>query len=173
MEEMIIMNKKIEFDEFITSVSDENQRFVKELHNILMELGCRIEIKSAKSGYMVSYLYSNKTITNYVFRKKGMLARIYGVHANEYEKILETLPDELICSIQTAPICKRLADPEACNPKCAKGFEFWLRGEHYQKCRNSAFMFLVCPENNSFIQSLILNEVKAWKNPAGVSEERR
>lgn len=159
------MNKKIEFDEFIASVSDENQEFVKELHNTLMELGCKIEIKSAKSGYMVSYLYNKKTIANYVFRKKGMLVRIYGVHVNEYQKMLETLPDDLIRSIQAAPICKRLVDPNACNPKCARGYEFWLRGEHYQKCRNSAFMFLVCPQNNPFIRSLILNEVKAWEKP--------
>ena len=92
-----------------------------------------------------------------------MLARIYGVHVNEYEEVLETLPDELIRAIQAAPICKRLADPDACNPKCAKGFEFWLRGEHYQKCRNSAFMFLVCPQNNPSIRLLLLKEVEAWK----------
>ena len=76
------MNKKIEFEEFLASVSEQNQEFVKELHNQLMESGCKIEIKSAKSGYMVSYLYHKKTIANYVFRKKGMLARIYGVHVN-------------------------------------------------------------------------------------------
>ena len=68
------MNKKIEFEEFLASVSEQNQEFVKELHNQLMESGCKIEIKSAKSGYMVSYLYHKKTIANYVFRKKGMLA---------------------------------------------------------------------------------------------------
>lgn len=157
------MNKKIEFEEFLASVSEQNQEFVKELHNQLMESGCKIEIKSAKSGYMVSYLYHKKTIANYVFRKKGMIARIYGVHVNEYEEVLETLPDELIRAIHAAPICKRLADPDACNPKCAKGFEFWLRGEHYQKCRNSAFMFLVCPQNNPSIRLLLLKEVEAWK----------
>ena len=98
------MNKKIEFEEFLASVSEQNQEFVKELHNQLMESGCKIEIKSAKSGYMVSYLYHKKTIANYVFRKKGMIARIYGVHVNEYEEVLETLPDELIRAIQAAPI---------------------------------------------------------------------
>ena len=146
------MDKEIEFQDFITSVPIENQDFVKELHNKLMELGCKIEIKTAKSGNMVSYLYHKKTVANYVFRKKGMLVRIYGVHVNEYEKILETLPCEMVSTIQKAPICKRLADPT----------DFWLKGEHYQKCRNSAFMFLVCPQNNPFIQSFLLSEVKAW-----------
>lgn len=157
------MDKKIAFDDFIASVPVENQDFVKELHNRLMELGCKIEIKSAKSGYMVSYLYNKKTVANYVFRRKGMLVRIYGVHVGEYEKVLETLPDKMIREIQKAPICKRLADPTACNPKCSMGYDFWLKGEHYQKCRNSAFLFLVCPQNNPFIQSLILNEVEEWE----------
>lgn len=51
------MKKKIEFQEFFSTVPVENQDFVKELHNKLMELGCKTEIKEAKSGYMVSYLY--------------------------------------------------------------------------------------------------------------------
>lgn len=157
------MDKKIEFQDFIASVSVENLDFVQELHNKLMTLGCGIEIKPAKSGYVVSYLYGKKTVANYVFRKKGMLVRIYGVHVSEYENILETLPEEMIYAIQTAPLCKRMADPDACNPKCAMGYEFRLRGEHYQKCRNSAFMFLVCPQNNPYIQSLLLNEAEAWK----------
>ncbi|MCI6467334.1 MAG: hypothetical protein MSA90_17955 [Faecalicatena sp.] len=157
------MDKKIGFDDFIAAVPVENQEFVKELHDKLMDLGCKIEIKTAKSGYMVSYIYNKKTVANYVFRKKGMLVRIYGVHVNEYEKILETLPDEMISAIQKAPICKRLADPNDCNPRCSMGYDFWLKGEHYQKCRNSAFLFLVCPQNNPSIQSLLLNEVNEWK----------
>lgn len=157
------MDKKITFEDFIAVVSEENQDFVRELHNRLLGLGCRIEIKSAKSGYMVSYLYNKKTIANYVFRKKGMLVRIYGVHVNDYENILETLPDEMVHAIQTAPVCKRLIDPNDCNPRCSKGYDFWLKGEHYQKCRNGAFMFLVCPQNHPFIQSLILKEAEAWE----------
>lgn len=157
------MKKKIEFQEFFATVPVENQDFVKELHDKLMELGCKIEIKEAKSGYMVSYLYNKKTVANYVFRRKGMLVRIYGVHVNDYEKVLETLPDEMIQAIQKAPICKRMADPDACNPKCSMGYDFWLKGEHYQKCRNSAFMFLLCPGNNPYIRTLLLNEAEAWK----------
>lgn len=158
------MDKKISFEDFIGSVAIENQDFIKDLHNKLMELGCKIEIKTAKSGYMVSYSYNKKTVVNYVFRKKGMLVRIYGAHAYQYEKVLDTLPDEMLRAVLNAPICKRLADPNACNPKCSMGYDFWLKGERYQKCKNSAFMFLVCPQNNPYIQSLLLNEVEAGKN---------
>lgn len=157
------MDKKIEFHDFIVTVPEENQDFVKELHDELIELGCKIEIKSAKSGYMVSYIYNKKTMANYVFRKKRMLVRIYGVHVNDYEEFLETLPDGMVLAIQKASVCKRMADPTACNSKCSMGYDFWLKGEHYQKCRNSAFMFLVCPKNNPFIQSFMINEVKEWE----------
>ena len=157
------MNKKLDFNDFITSVSDENQEFVRELHDKLMELGCKIDIKAAKSGYMVSYTYNKRTIANYIFRRKGMFMRIYGVHVSQYQEVLETLPEEMISSIQKAPICKRMADPNDCNPKCSMGYDFWLKDEHYQKCRTNAFMFLVCPENSPFIRTFVLNEVEAWK----------
>lgn len=159
------MDKKIGFDDFITSVPMEDQDFVRELHDRLMQLGCKIEIKTAKSGYVVSYLFNKKTVANYVFRRKGMLVRIYGVHVNQYEKLLDTLPEEMIRAIQDAPICKRLVDPDSCNPKCSMGYDFWLKGQHYQKCRSSAFMFWVCPQNNPFIQTLLLNEVEEWAKP--------
>lgn len=157
------MDKKITFDDFIVTVPVENQEFVKALHDQLLDLGCKIEIKSARSGYVVSYLYHKKTVANYVFRKKGMLVRIYGVHVSDYEDVLETLPDEMVHGIQTAPVCKRLVDPNDCNPRCSRGYDFWLKGEHYQKCRNGAFMFLVCPQNNPFIQSLLISEVEEWR----------
>ena len=32
---------------------------------------------------------------------------------------------------QAEVICKRMADPTACNPKCSMGYDFWLKGEHY------------------------------------------
>ncbi|MDC7286303.1 hypothetical protein NXH76_00670 [Blautia schinkii] len=157
------MDKKIEFQDFIATVPMENQEFVKEVHDQLINHGCKIEIKAAKSGYVVSYLYNKKTVANYVFRKKGMLVRIYGVHVNEYEELLETLPEEMALAIHKAPICKRMADPNACNPKCSMGYDFWMKGAHYQKCRNSAFMFLVCPENNPYIEKFLLKEVEAWE----------
>lgn len=155
------MAKTIEFDEFITSVSEENQQFVSDLHQELINHGCTINIKEAKSGYVVAYLYQKKTIANYVFRKKGMFIRIYGAHVKEYEDILDTFPSDMINAISKAQICKRLVDPNACNPKCSMGYDFMMKDEHYQKCRNGAFMFLVCSKNNPYIQSLLLHEVKA------------
>ena len=54
------MDKEIDFNEFIASVAAENQDFVRDLHESLIGLGCKIEIKTAKSGYQ-PYLEIIKT----------------------------------------------------------------------------------------------------------------
>lgn len=163
VERILIMDKKLGFEDFITAVAAENQEFVRELHAKLTELGCKMEVKAARSGFVVSYVLNRKTIANYVFRKKGMIARIYAVHVNEYIEALEDLPEELIQTVKAAPDCKRMIDPDSCNPKCPMGYDFWLKGERYRKCRSNAFMFPVCGGNNPFIGRLILREAEACR----------
>ena len=63
------MDQKLGFEDFIAAVAAENQDFVRELHAGLAELGCKIEVKAARSGFVVSYMLNRKTIANYVFRK--------------------------------------------------------------------------------------------------------
>lgn len=153
--------EKLGFQDFIGTVEGDASEFITELHRLLTEGGCKIEVKEAKSGYVVSYRYDKKTIMNYVFRKKGMIARIYGNHVIDYMAFLDTLPDGMVKAIQDAPYCKRLLNPNDCNPKCAMGNDFILRGQREQKCRYSAFMFLLCEENNPFIKSFIMHELEA------------
>lgn len=155
------MTGKYTYDDFIASVDEENQAFVRELHDELMKLDCKIEVKPAKSGYVVSYSKNKKTAANYVFRKKGLIARIYASHIAQYPDVLKQLPEGMARDIQDAPVCKRLLDPAACNQRCPMGYDFMLKGRRQQKCRNSAFMFLVCEEYRPYIKMLLLNEVKA------------
>lgn len=155
------MSEKYTFQDFLTAVDGENQKYVSALHDELTELGCSIEVKLAKSGYVVSYSLNKKTVANYVFRKKGLIARIYAGHIAEYMEILDTLPEVMVGSIQKAPICKRLVDPSACNQRCSMGYDFVLKGERLQRCRNSAFMFLLDEETRPYVRSLLLHEVKA------------
>lgn len=154
-------NETDAFQGFLASVDAENQKFVSELHDELTALGCKADVKTAKSGYVVAYRLNKKTLANYVFRKKGLIARIYAGHVAQYMEILETLPDGMARSIQKAPICKRLADPAACNQKCPMGYDFVLKGERLQRCRNNAFMFLLSEESRPYVRSLLLCEVKA------------
>ena len=77
------------FEDFIGTVDSGSRDFVRALHGIFTEHGCKLEIKEAKSGYVVSYLLNRKTVMNYVFRRKGLLARIYAGHIAGYMAHLE------------------------------------------------------------------------------------
>lgn len=153
--------EKLGFTDFIDTVDIDCQPFVTELHNDLTANGCKIEVKAAKSGYVVSYILGKKTVANYVFRKKGLIMRIYANHIRAYMPFLDTLPDDMVKAIQAAPPCKRFINPNDCNSKCAMGYDFILRGEPYQKCRYNAFMFLITEETKPFIQAFLLHEVEA------------
>ena len=153
--------EKLGFEDFISLVDSDNQLFVTKLHMELTDKGCKIQVKEAKSGYAVAYLLNKKTLANYVFRKKGLILRIYANHINDYMEILDDLPNEMIVSVKKAPVCKCLIDPATYNQKCAKGYDFILKGERQQKCRYHAFMFLVNDESKPFIHNFVINEVMA------------
>ena len=126
------MSQKAEFKDFIVTVPEENQDFVRKLHEKLMERGCRIDI---------SYSFDKKTAANYVFRKKAMLVRIYGAHVNQYTEVLDTFPEEMVQAVLSAPPCKRMKDPDSCNPRCSMGYDFWLKGEHCQMPQQRFYVF--------------------------------
>lgn len=162
----IVPKEKWSFEDFIRCVETGSQEFVRKMHSILSEGGCKIEVKEAKSGYVVSYRFGKKTLINYVFRKKGLLVRIYAEHIREYMDLLDTLPAAMEKAVHTAPVCKRLVNPDSCNPKCAMGYDFLLKGEHMQKCLYSAFQFFICEEHNPFIQTFLEKELAACQSAA-------
>jgi hypothetical protein len=93
-----------------------------------------------------------------LFRKKGLLLRIYGENIGAYDDFLQALPQQMVDAIKSAPICKRLVHG-ACSPKCS-GYDFVIRGERYQKCRYACFEFLVADESNPSIKTFVENELK-------------
>lgn len=153
--------EKISYEDFIATVNDKDKDFVNELHIDFTSHGCKIEIKEAKSGFVVSYTFNKKTVANYVFRKSGLIIRIYANHIVGYMEFLDTFPVDMIASMQTAPVCKRLINPDDCNSRCAMGYDFILKGERQQKCRIGAFMFLLNDEHNPYIKSFVSSELKA------------
>lgn len=90
------------FEDFIGTVDSDSRDFVRALHDIFTEHGCKLEIKEAKSGYVASYLLNRKTVMNYVFRRKGLLVRIYAGHIAGYMELLESLPDALAAQLRAA-----------------------------------------------------------------------
>lgn len=153
------------FNLFLESVNIDNQNFVKELNDYLLSQKCQCEIKSAKSGYVVSYLLpdTKKTLANFVFRKSGIKLRIYADHVSSYQTFLNQLPEKMKKEIRKASVCKRLINPDDCNPKCAMGYTFSLDEETYQKCRFMAFMPTLNNENNPYIFQFIKNELSSKK----------
>lgn len=151
--------EKVLFSDFIATVVPENIAFVERLHEQLTELGCDLVIKEAKRGYAASYKCEKKTVMNWVFRKAGILARIYGDNAAQYGDILENLPAEMKKSMTGSRDCKRLFDPAACSDTCVKGFIYELDGNTFKKCRNDGMFFLLTDETAEHISALVRAEV--------------
>lgn len=151
--------EKGSFKEFLSAVAPEYQTFVENLNNKLIEQGCDLIIKEAKSGYTASYQLEKKTVMNWVFRKSGILARIYGDNASKYEDTIASLPTDMQKRMTTSRDCKRLIDPTACSDTCVKGFVYTLNGDTHKKCRNDGMFFLLTSETAEHIAGLVCSEV--------------
>lgn len=150
---------KMDFEQFMEAVEGDNKPFVQELHNYLLDNGCKAAFEEKKTGFLASYKYGKppKAVMNFLFRKTGMLTRIYGENIGSYPEFLNTLPSAMVQSINDASMCKRLVLNE-CSPRC-KGYDFMIDEEHYQKCRYSCFEFLITPKNNPYIRKFVEHEL--------------
>lgn len=151
----------LRFEDFLMEVDSACLGIVTQLHEYLTENGCGVKLEAAKSGYVVSYSHNKtkKVIANYVFRKKGLIIRIYGDNVSNYAELIDTLPAGMADAIEKAPMCKRLMDPSKCNSRCPMGYIFTLKGTEHKKCRYNSFMFLINDENASYIKSFLENEL--------------
>lgn len=139
-----------DFSEFVSSAG-KNNFVVEKINSFLLDEDCDRNIQTAKSGYTVSYLQDKKTVCTFVCWKTGIKLRIYPLNLNKYQEFLDALPSKIKNNIKKASVCKRLINPEDCNPKCPKGYEFLMDDEKYQKCRHMAFMIEATAENQSSI----------------------
>lgn len=151
------------FDAFLEMVDPQHRAFVCALHELFIQNGCVAEIKPTRSGYLVSckLIHSRKAIANFVFRKSGLLLRIYADCVSSYEALLDSVPDNMLNAIRKAPDCKRLTMSGGCNPKCAMGYDFIVRGDRFQKCRSNAFLFPVNADNGPHLRALLERELAA------------
>ncbi len=149
------------FNEFLETVEERNRQFVSEINTFLEENGCACKIKSAKSGFVVSYVRGDtkKTLMNFVMRKSGTHARIYAARSGEYGDFLDTLLPEIKARIKKANDCRKFVDPNT-DSRCEGGYMFTMDGEVYKKCRNSAFFIPLSDENNLFIKKFLEKELK-------------
>jgi len=151
--------EKITYEQFFAVVDKDNQAFVQELHDLLVQTGCKITFEPKAIGYLASYKHGKppKALFNFVFRKHGMLARIYGEHTAKYPQFFDTLPPEMTDAINKSGDCKRLTE-NGCSTKCV-GYDFHIGDTHYQKCRYNCFEFLLTAESKPYIKSFIMHEL--------------
>ena len=153
------------FTMFMETVDGRFRSFVNQINEYLTGNGCKCDIKLQKSGYIVSYVLngSKRTLATFVSRKTGMKLRIYPEHIGEYQSFLDALPEKAKKEIRKASDCKRLINPDDCNPKCKMGYTFVLDGKWYQKCRYMAFQPALSEENNPYIKQFLEKELQAEK----------
>lgn len=156
--------ESVSFKVFLLSVAPEHQIFVEGLNNKLLKEGCNLVIKEAKSGYAASYQLEKRTVMNWVFRKSGILARIYGDNVSKYKDLIGSLPVDMQKEMVTARDCKRLMDPNACSDTCVKGFVYSLNGETHKKCRNDGMFFALTNKTAESIADLVCTEVAVRKS---------
>lgn len=151
------------YDDFLLDVSPLQRPMVDAVDAFLRAHGCVVRVTPAKSGYVVSYdrVADGKVIANYVFRKKGLIIRIYGNHVEQYPEVLGEMPDAMQKAVAKAPICRRLHDPTKCNARCPMGNVFMLAGEEHKKCRYSNFMFLLDEESTPAVLGFLERELDA------------
>ena len=157
--------EELSFEDFINDVDPRYRDFATQTHEYMLGEGCKLKMQLAKNGYVVSYSHgkTKRVVMNFVFRKSGLIARIYGDNVGQYENFLETLPEAMKKDIENSPKCKRFNEPPGCNSKCG-GNVFTLGGTLYQKCRYNCFMFNVNDECIPFIRGFLEHELQAREN---------
>ena len=149
--------EKMSFEQFVEVVEARDKAFVQDLHNYMHENGCKSTFEEKKTGLLASYKYKQKSVINVLVKKHGLLVRIYGENHGGYADFLQGLTDEMVKSIAGSGDCKRLVS-NTCSPKCM-GYDFTVRGEHYQKCRYSCFEFLITDESRDLVRGFVEREL--------------
>ena len=157
------MDKTLSFDNFMLDVEVWNRAFVEELDAYFAGHGYKRKLEMAKNGYVISYAHpkTKRVVMNYVFRKAGLMARIYADNLGAYVGIVRRMPESIQKALVKASDCKRLMNPpKPCSPTCPMGAAFELNGEMHKKCRYNCFFMLVNEISQPVIRELVENEVR-------------
>jgi len=152
----------ITIDDFIKTVEPAHQAFVAEAHGALTAGGFKLKIEDKATGLFASYSHpkTKRSALNFFFRKKGLFARLYPDKISDYDGLLNSLTEAMIKELDKAAPCKRLINPDDCNPKCITGYDFTIGGKRFIKCRYMCFQFLVTEESKSILAGWIRS---AWR----------
>ncbi|MCL1796271.1 MAG: hypothetical protein FWG37_05220 [Clostridia bacterium] len=154
-------NVELSFENFLLDVPPTQRPFVDPIHALLVNQ-CTVKLQMAKSGYVVSYVCgkNKRVVANFIFRKQGLLLRIYGDHCDQYQPLIDGLPDAMKAEIEKTAVCRRLLDPTRCNARCPMGNRFTLRGTEHKKCRYTSFVFLVDGDTTPHLLAFLGKELE-------------
>jgi len=153
-----------QFNDFLgllSEVSSEYIGFAIEVHEKLIQMGCKMKIKSTKVyPYQLVYTMPNsrKGILNFYLRKKGLKTRITIVDPKKHSDVLNRLPQSMLNQINSKDACRKLVEGCECLDTCT-GFDFYVGETHYQKCRFYCFQFDVDAESIPFLFELLEGEI--------------
>ena len=154
-----------QFNDFLHFLSErayDCMGFVVEVHEMLLQMGCRVKISSSKAyPFLVAYTMPNarKGILNFYLRKKGLKVRITIVNPEKHADVLNSLPENMVGQIDKKGVCRKLVEGCKCLDSCT-GFDFHIGETHYQKCRFDCFQFDVDTESIPFFFELLESELK-------------
>lgn len=153
--------EKFTFTDFTQTLKPEEIQLAEKIDNLYLLNGCRREIKTAASGFTVSYISekNKKTMANFVCRKTGLKIRITPLKPFSGDDLLAEAPENMQHDSTRGNDCKRLTGASVCNPRCAMGYTLKLNGKIYHKCRSMAFLFAVIEENMPTIIALVQREL--------------
>lgn len=144
-----MVNVKYQFEDFLSEVGEEQKDFVSKIHECLTKENYKTKIESKKSGLSISYTHpkTKRGMLGFLFHKDALKVRLYADNFSKYADFISQLPEGMENEVKKATKCSRLIDPNACNPKCVGGYDFHIRGNHYQKCRTNCFLLEINPES--------------------------
>jgi len=152
-----------DFLAFLGEVHDECMGFVMDIHQRLIQMGCKVKISSTKAyPYQLAYTMPNsrKGILNFYLRKKGLRVRITIVDPEKHADVLNGLPESMVSQIHKKNVCRKLIEGCNCLDSCT-GFDFYIGEIHHQRCRFDCFKFDVDAESMPFLLALLERELQA------------
>ena len=156
---------KYQLEDFLVSVDDNHKNFVIIVHEMMLQKGYKLKVQFTKSnGLQVSYSQPKikvvKGIIVYFFVREGrLMIRINADNHAKYHDVLNSLPENIVSQIGQADDCMKAIDPQRCWQGCI-GYDFHIRGKHYQKCCINCFMLEVDSESFPFLLELTESESK-------------
>lgn len=145
------------FDDFLKTVEPQHKGFAENTHKELIANGYKAIIESKATGFFIGYKHpkTKRSLLNFLFRKKGLLVRIYP--ASRTPIISNEITEEMIQEIDKNPNCKK------CSEKCPKGYKFTIGGQAYDKCWYGAFLFTITEKSKPIIEKWVKTEIKENK----------